>query len=124
MGITELDQRVQAVIKRMEILPTWEARHDYNMIVLEAGKLVDAEDPTAEIDGEWWHEGPGKDPTTDDVVDSVAAAMIAERIHEVAEFLRLDGKRIAEPHPDGGVGIVCKLAMKAWQEYRTAHPAN
>lgn len=45
----------------------------------------------------------GDGVTVDDVVDKVAALLIAAEVHEIREFLRVDGQAPFHPHAGDGV---------------------
>lgn len=74
-----------------------------------------------------WCAEPHPKPTTElQWVDALAGELIAERVHEVAEWLAVDGQRFADPHPPSqamfvDLGASCR---RLWQRYRRQYPGE
>lgn len=64
--------------------------------------------------------------TVENYAESVTAALIASEIHEVFEFVKLDGKPIADPHPSNQeaemINWLYSEALKIVRKYKSRYP--
>lgn len=76
--------------------------NQFGQVVLTQSVLEDAHDPQYTQLGEWLEDAPDVD-TPEEAVDALFCAAIAEAVHEVCEWFKVDGKPLVNPH-DAGAG--------------------
>lgn len=98
------------LVGRVTAWPGVSISHTRNELCLVKDEmLADANDPTATVSGDLslWAETFGLG-VLDDIIDgrtavrAVAIVLLADALHEITEWFRIDGARVFAPHPDPG----------------------
>jgi len=83
----------------------WLRRRPFTSLLLERADRPDSNDPTRTISGSLYMRaqrgwpGPEDDVDFDTALTTVVTALVVDALHELSEYLEMDGDRVFDPHP-------------------------